>query len=348
MDEDITQGHACTIVEDTTQGHSYKIDEDTTQGHACTIDEDTTQGHSYKIDEDTTQGQSYMIDENATEAHACKIEEDTTQGHVCKVDEETTQGHVCMTKDKGLEDFDRFNVGDDGNCLFRALALVLEGDENRHQVIRNVVNTLRERQEEFEMYVDGSVEKYISNMSKYKGGREIWGTEAKVIAAAHFYDKKIIVYDKHDDRCSKQIFNPRTTTSKGTIYLILEREHYNLLREREVGKNTTRPEPEMLLIGWDKKTACQLQQNKGGTHCKRSRQSYNILSYLSVGFWAPARLLKGSSGKACCNCLALLHYRSLVYILIRLLICRCSRYEAKLKSICANYCNCLTCKEEIT
>ena len=82
--------------------------------------------------------------------------------------------------------------------------------------------------------------------------------------------------------------------------------------------------------------------------CKRSRQSYNILSYLSVGFWAPARLIKGSSGKACCNCLALLHYRSLVYILIRLLICRCSHYEAKLKSMCANYCNCLTCKKENT
>ena len=40
-----------------------------------------------------------------------------------------------------------------------------------------------------------------------------------------------------------------------------------------MGKNTTRPEPEMPLIGRDKKTACQPQMNKEGIHGSKTELS---------------------------------------------------------------------------
>ena len=70
-------------------------------------------------------------------------------------------------------------------------------------------------------------------MSKCRGGREIWGTEAEIIAAANFYNVNIVVFDNQIDRCRRQVFEPTTNMNNDTIYLVLENEHYDLLKERE-------------------------------------------------------------------------------------------------------------------
>ena len=145
-----------------------------------------------------------------------------------------TASHVSSAKHQTLTDFDRFVVIGDGNCLFRSLALQIFKDENKHRLIRrNVVNMMKTRQQDYQMYIDGPFKKHVDNMSKCRGGREIWGTEAEIIAAGNFYNVTIVVFYNQIDRCQRQVFEPTTNMNNDTIYLVLENEHYDLLKERK-------------------------------------------------------------------------------------------------------------------
>ena len=145
-----------------------------------------------------------------------------------------TASHVSSAKHQTLTDFNRFVVIGDGNCLFRSLALQIFKDENKHRIIRrNVVNLMKARQQDYQMYIDGPFQKHVDNMSKCRGGREIWGTEAEIIAATNFYNVNIVVFDNQINRCRRQAFEPTTNMNNDTIYLVLENEHYDLLKERE-------------------------------------------------------------------------------------------------------------------
>ena len=141
---------------------------------------------------------------------------------------------VSNAKHQTLADFDRFVVVGDGNCLFRSLALQIFKDENQHRIIRrNVVNTMTTRQQDYQMYIDGPFREHVNNMSKCRGGREIWGTEAEIIAAANFYNVTIVVFDNQINRCTRLVFEPTTNMNNDTIYIVLENEHYDLLKERK-------------------------------------------------------------------------------------------------------------------
>ena len=92
---------------------------------------------------------------------------------------------------------------------------------------------MKARQQDYQMCIDGPFKEHVANMSKCRVGREIWGTEAEIIAAAKFYNLTIVVFDNQISRCAQLVFEPTANMNNDTIYIVLRNEHYDLLKERK-------------------------------------------------------------------------------------------------------------------
>ena len=84
-------------------------------------------------------------------------------------------------------------MGGDGNCLFRALADQLEGNEKKHSNYRE--DSAKYILANKDMYVpfiedDETIEEYCSDMSK----DGVWGGQLEMNALAHCHKFNVIVH----------------------------------------------------------------------------------------------------------------------------------------------------------
>ena len=83
------------------------------------------------------------------------------------------------------------NAQSDGNCLFRAIADQLCGDENRQNEFRkDIVDYMRLHSEEFAPFYVGDYEAYLRKMSK----NGIWGGNFELSAAAKAFKVDIVIH----------------------------------------------------------------------------------------------------------------------------------------------------------
>ena len=89
-----------------------------------------------------------------------------------------------------------FEIGDDGNCLFRAMSHQLYGTEEYHDIIRKrCCDYIELERSYFEMFIANiegtlTISQYLTNMRKDR----TWGGNMELIAFAELYRKTIHVY----------------------------------------------------------------------------------------------------------------------------------------------------------
>ena len=101
-----------------------------------------------------------------------------------------------------------FEVENDGNCLFRAVALQTLGDVSMHAVVRKkCCQHLSMHRKHFKNFVgdDKSFESYLTRMSKDC----VWGGHMEIIAMEEIWDRQIMIYRSDD---TKDIPEPQSLT----------------------------------------------------------------------------------------------------------------------------------------
>ena len=89
------------------------------------------------------------------------------------------------------------DVKGDGNSFFRCISVFFNGDKDKYEDIRrNAVETLKENEDRYKHLVDWDFDTHIQNMSKAKGSRNSWATEAELCATSEIYDCEIYVFAK--------------------------------------------------------------------------------------------------------------------------------------------------------
>ena len=97
-----------------------------------------------------------------------------------------------MLSDNGLREFE---VDDDGNCQFRAIAHQLYGDQKDHRKIRDiVVSQLKRQRHQYEGFVEGEYDNYVDEISK---NRE-WGNHLTLQAFADAEKCQIVILTTYD------------------------------------------------------------------------------------------------------------------------------------------------------
>ena len=117
----------------------------------------------------------------------------------------------------------------DGNCLFRALAHQLYGNQEIHSIIRNkCCNYIALEREYFEYYLaDRSFENYLNTMRQDK----TWGGNLELQAFSEFYRKTVEVYTDNPIPQAHHIFGAAYSEAGGErpIQLFFRGRHYNSL-----------------------------------------------------------------------------------------------------------------------
>ena len=122
----------------------------------------------------------------------------------------------------------RRNVEPDGNCLFRCISVALYGQENKHGQIRRIVTDhMKEHKEQYEPFIEEPFAKYIRNMQKTKGGKEIWASETELMALAKCFNLKIEVIKIGESTTMNTTYG--ADADNKLIKLVLENEHYNII-----------------------------------------------------------------------------------------------------------------------
>ena len=84
-------------------------------------------------------------------------------------------------------------MGDDGNCMFRAIADQLEGDEAKHESYRReCVGYMRDNRDKFVPFIedDETIEQYCDTMEK----DGIWGGQVEMNALANALKFNVVVH----------------------------------------------------------------------------------------------------------------------------------------------------------
>ena len=99
----------------------------------------------------------------------------------------TTTAQLLQSQDRRIT-----SIKGDGNCLFRALSLMVYGTEMLHAKVRELlVAFVRNNANKFRVYVtEGSLEDHILNMQYTR----IWGTQVELYAVASLFQKEIYIF----------------------------------------------------------------------------------------------------------------------------------------------------------
>ena len=115
----------------------------------------------------------------------------------------------------------------DGNCLFRAIADQLDGNQHNHDMYRqNIVEYIKQCEDDFAPFVEDDVdfETYVKNM---KDDAE-WGGQIELTACSRLYGVNIVIY--HLDAPTYVIKNEVEKASDTIKLSYHDGEHYNSVR----------------------------------------------------------------------------------------------------------------------
>lgn len=117
-------------------------------------------------------------------------------------------------------------MGDDGNCQFRALSMELYGTEERHGELREVaVAHMRAFPDEFAVFVDGDWNKYLDSMSMLR----TWADELTLRACADALVVRIHVITSAKENWYLK-YDSTSTPVRELFLTYIEPIHYNTLR----------------------------------------------------------------------------------------------------------------------
>ena len=87
-----------------------------------------------------------------------------------------------------------YKVGGDGNCLFRAVAHQLYGNEEHHWMIRqHCLDYVESEREYFAQYIIGGLQSFHIYVAR-KREDGVWGDDVEIQALSEIYDRPIEVY----------------------------------------------------------------------------------------------------------------------------------------------------------
>jgi len=86
------------------------------------------------------------------------------------------------------------DISGDGNCLFRAIADQLEGNEELHEIYRaKTINHIMKNKDHYKMFLDDDTED-IEEYIKYMSMNTIWGSQLEINALATVMGFNVIVH----------------------------------------------------------------------------------------------------------------------------------------------------------
>lgn len=87
--------------------------------------------------------------------------------------------------------FEVYSIERDGNCLYRAIALIVFGDEGNHGLVRKeCFEYMNENREHFQKFINEDIDEYIANTSKPC----VWGGEPEIFAMMELFNKRVEIY----------------------------------------------------------------------------------------------------------------------------------------------------------
>ncbi|CAI6346321.1 unnamed protein product [Macrosiphum euphorbiae] len=127
------------------------------------------------------------------------------------------------------------NIIGDGNCLYRSLSYWINGTEDHHLKIRNLIAEVVKSNENIEKYVGGK-NKLLQYLEKNIENDGVWGTDVEIFAAAFLIQTSIYVYSTVTNKW--QIFNKymdlkkKVMTNEKCIYLRnINNVHYDVVMD---------------------------------------------------------------------------------------------------------------------
>ncbi|XP_062581095.1 uncharacterized protein LOC134242909 [Saccostrea cucullata] len=143
----------------------------------------------------------------------------------------THENHAASVKDmdkpRGCKE-----IGQDGNCFFRAVSFSLTNSENHHQHIREAVcQHLLNHEAMFQQFMrsEGSLRSYLLHCKMSNLG--VWATELEILAMSHMLNVDIYTYsDMKWLQFSMKGPNPESAEQKEAIYLYHRHQnHYDVV-----------------------------------------------------------------------------------------------------------------------
>lgn len=129
--------------------------------------------------------------------------------------------------------FEIRDIKKDGNCYYRCLAEHVFKSEEKHTSIRqSIVDHMACHRDYYEQYVDGHFGQHLLDQEQTNGNISSWGTEAEIFAACNVFNVDISVYKSDGTSLAVLKFEPKNGTASATVFLLLCRNHFNLLKPR--------------------------------------------------------------------------------------------------------------------
>ena len=124
------------------------------------------------------------------------------------------------------------NVGDDGNCLFRALSMQLLRSENFYAAVRHiVVRFMKENAAEYALYIgQEEFNDYIERIARNCA----WGDEMTVQAASRALNVNVHVVTSEEERWHLQYKAPQKSNRRLFLAYIRPIHYYCMIPEKDV------------------------------------------------------------------------------------------------------------------
>mmetsp|Transcript_86187 Transcript_86187/g.230844 ORF Transcript_86187/g.230844 Transcript_86187/m.230844 type:complete len:245 (-) Transcript_86187:125-859(-) len=115
-------------------------------------------------------------------------------------------------------------VKDDGNCLFRALAHQLLGDEEAHAGVREeVVKQMKAHREEYEVFMETPWEEYLATI----GEDGAWGGHLEIKAAMAHFGATCLIHMGPSKPVEIAELPETSKCAQVSFHALSGREHYN-------------------------------------------------------------------------------------------------------------------------
>ena len=89
------------------------------------------------------------------------------------------------------------DVGRNGNCYLRCMALATYEDENHHQEVRQkIVETMKMNRQIYQVYTK-NFDYHEKNMERSVGHSNTWDTEAEILATSKAYKCNVFALKEH-------------------------------------------------------------------------------------------------------------------------------------------------------
>ena len=92
-----------------------------------------------------------------------------------------------------------YEVGTDGNCMFRSVSFLIYGTEDLHMLVRDkCMDYILQDKNYFKDYIDLDRFRDIDDYCEHKKNDGIWGDHIELQAIAEIYNRPIEIYAYSD------------------------------------------------------------------------------------------------------------------------------------------------------